>query len=202
MSTHVLAYPGFERAVRVVLKHEGKLVDHASDPGGVTNYGISLRWAINQHIRAGDEALKLLDINEDSTIDAEDIRDLTEEAAKELYRVFFWEPNGYRHLRHQAVQTKILDMAVNMGPRQAHKLAQRAVRAAGDGEIEDDGILGPISFQHINVLPADTYLASVRSEQAGFYRALVIRNNALRERGFEVPNFADFLTGWLRRAYA
>jgi lysozyme family protein len=33
----------FDAAVRSVLKHEGGLADHADDPGGLTNMGISLR---------------------------------------------------------------------------------------------------------------------------------------------------------------
>ena len=34
----------FEKAVEKVLEHEGGYVDHKADPGGATNYGISLRF--------------------------------------------------------------------------------------------------------------------------------------------------------------
>ena len=34
----------FESAIPTILRHEGKFEQNAADPGGVTNYGISLRW--------------------------------------------------------------------------------------------------------------------------------------------------------------
>jgi hypothetical protein len=34
---------GFDEAVKMVLKHEGGYVNHPSDPGGETNFGISKR---------------------------------------------------------------------------------------------------------------------------------------------------------------
>jgi len=34
--------PNFQVALRVVLKHEGRLSNDRNDPGGITNYGISL----------------------------------------------------------------------------------------------------------------------------------------------------------------
>mgnify|MGYP001617064660 FL=1 len=33
----------FEHAVAFVLDHEGGLVEHPADPGGLSNYGISQR---------------------------------------------------------------------------------------------------------------------------------------------------------------
>jgi lysozyme family protein len=193
---------GFREAVEVVLDHEGGLVDNPNDPGGTTNYGISLRWAMRQHVEAGDVVLDLMDIDGDGDIDADDIRQMPRMAAKSAYLKFFWRPNRYGRLVHQHVATKIFDMAVNMGPSQAHKLAQRAVRSATGIKIADDGVLGRISIQQINQADAAILLAAIRSEQAGFYRALILRNDALRKHGVNVVDFGVFKTGWLRRAYA
>ena len=34
----------FLKAHAFTARWEGRLVDHPSDPGGITNYGVSLRW--------------------------------------------------------------------------------------------------------------------------------------------------------------
>ena len=35
----------FELAIPIVLKHEGGFADNPADPGGATNFGISLRFS-------------------------------------------------------------------------------------------------------------------------------------------------------------
>jgi lysozyme family protein len=192
----------FPSAVEVVLDHEGGLVDHPSDPGGVTNFGISLRWAMRAHQDKGDIALDLLDLDGDGDIDADDIRKMSRNDAKHAYKRFFWNPYGYDRIDNQEVACKIFDMSVNMGPGQAAKLAQRAVWAATGVQIRDDGVLGRISFQMINEAEWHSLRAAIRSEMAGFYRSLILRNDALRQRGVDVPDFSVFKKGWLRRAYA
>lgn len=192
----------FNTAVEVVFEHEGGLVDNPNDPGGVTNYGISLRWALGQMASAGDYVLELFDADGDGDIDKDDIRQMPRAAAKSAYLKFFWRPNDYGRIQSEAIATKVFDMAVNMGPRQAHKLVQRAVRAAALIKIADDGILGSISISQINAADPHQLLAACRSEQAGFYRALILRNDALRKNGLDVHDFSVFKEGWLRRAYS
>ena len=172
----------FEHAVAVVLAHEGGLVDDPADPGGVTNFGISFRF-----VDALDE-----DIDSDGDVDAADVRDMTRDQAKALYRREFWDRYGYGKF-HLTVATKVFDLAVNMGPRQAHKCLQRACRAAKATEtpLDDDGVLGPKTRQAIMQAGDMRLLIALRSEAAGFYRALAIRD-PVRER---------FLAGWLNRAY-
>jgi len=197
-----MSHDAFEKAIEVVLEHEGGLVDHSEDPGGITNFGISLRWAVRQHVEKGDSALMLLDVDGDGDVDADDIRKMGRTAAKNAYLKYFWQPGKYGNLVSDLVAIKIFDMAVNMGSRQAHRLAQRAVRSANGIKIADDGVLGRISFDQINHADPAVYLAALRSEHAGFYRALIIRNDAVRKLGIDVPDFNAFKEGWLRRAYA
>jgi lysozyme family protein len=192
----------FASAVEVVFDHEGGLADNPNDPGGITNFGISLRWAQRQMAEAGDFVLDLFDTDGDNDIDADDIRNMPRASAKAAYLKFFWKPNGYGRIENNAIACKVFDMAVNMGSRQANRLVQRACRAAEGVEIADDGILGRISIAQINHAEPNALLAATRSEQAGFYRALILRNNALRKHGIDVHNFEVFKKGWLRRAYA
>lgn len=178
----------FEKAVEFVLLHEGGLVDHPLDPGGVTNWGVSLRLLKSMD---KDLALQLGDIDKDGDVDADDIRNMPRESAIRIYRELWWDKYRYGELPYLAAE-KIFDLAVNMGAPQAHVLAQRAVRAATGERLVEDGLIGPKSRKAIQNAPQDVYRAALRSEAAGFYRYLVAKK----------PEREAFLVGWLNRAYA
>ena len=81
----------FERAIEFVLKHEGGYVDNPADPGGETRFGISKK-----------------------TYPALDIRNLTIEAAKEIYRRDYWQKSGCEALEWP-LSLVVMDSAVNCG---------------------------------------------------------------------------------------
>ena len=174
-------------ALRTVFAHEGGFVDDPADPGGATQYGISLR-----SLRQWDDAGAVDgDRDRDGDVDADDIRRMTPATAARIYRDQWWERHGYGRLPGE-VAVKVFDLAVNMGAAQAHKILQRAVRAADGPALADDGILGPKTRAGVAAVEEGRLLAALRAEAAGFYRGLVAAD-ARRER---------FLTGWLNRAYA
>lgn len=105
--------PAFIRAVDLVLKHEGGLVDHPADPGGLTNFGISQRAYPDL-----------------------DIRRLTRQQAMEIYHRDYWLPIRCDELP-EPVAVVLFDMAVNMGRDRAVRLLQRALN------IPQDGLIGP-----------------------------------------------------------
>lgn len=82
----------FEDIIPFILKNEGGYVNHPADRGGETNLGISRRSYPN-----------------------ENIRDMTEERAKYLYRRDFWNRIGGDNLDPQ-VALAAMDAAVNHGP--------------------------------------------------------------------------------------
>jgi len=179
----------FERAIPTVLYHEGRYVDHPCDPGGATNFGISLRFLM----QTGDlncDGWRDGDINQDGVINAEDIKALSEERATELYRIYFWIKNNYGEIEDQAIATKIFDLAVNMGSYSANKVAQQAVRAASGLSLATDGIMGSQTFRGINYCKPNLLMVALKSEAAGYYRS--IRYNGSK----------DFIKGWLNRAYS
>ena len=96
----------FNLAIAVVLANEGGLVDNPSDPGGLTNFGISQR----------------------SYPDV-DIRNLTRDGAAAIYLRDFWHYDG---VTNQALANKIFDMSVNMG-HAAISILQRCVSVTPDG---------------------------------------------------------------------
>jgi lysozyme family protein len=167
----------FELAIPIVLRHEGGYVNAEGDPGGATNFGISLRWLKEQGL-AGD-------INHDGDVDINDIKAMTVDDAKAIYRTYWWDKYGYGNILAQAVANKVFDMAVNLGAPRAHKMVQQAL------DLPQDGILGPESLNGLNTQPSLQLILSLQNIQAQFYRDLVASNPARQK----------FLNGWLNRAY-
>lgn len=176
----------FELAIDRVIKHEGGFVNNPNDPGGATKYGISLRW-----LKSIGELT--YDLNHDGDIDINDIRKMNIEEAKTIYRKEWWDKYNYALIKDQLIATKIFDLSVNMGAKQAHKLVQRALWSInGYQTLLDDGVLGSVSLALINETIFSLLLPVIRSECAGFYRVLAESKKS----------FKEFLEGWLVRAYA
>jgi lysozyme family protein len=117
---------GFDQAFDVLIKHEGGYVDHPSDPGGRTNYGISQR-----------------------AYPGEDIRNMTIERAKQIYKRDYWDACRCDDLRGD-IGFHVFDAAVNSGVRRASLWLQAAVGATPDGKI------GPRTIAAANAMdPSD-----------------------------------------------
>lgn len=103
----------FKKAVKFVIEDEGGYVNHPSDPGGETKYGIAKR-----------------------SYPGLDIKNLSISDAEKIYFDDFWTDAGVdrlpEHLKYQ-----FFDMSVNHGAHNATKILQRA---AG---VDDDGKIGP-----------------------------------------------------------
>lgn len=123
----------FEQAVEFVLKWEGGFSDHPDDPGGITNYGISIKFAGSIN----------LDITGDDRTTAADIRNLTRGQAKQIYREHFWQKAECDQLP-DGVALAVFDAAVNMGVRRSTMFLQMA---AGS---RPDGIWGPNTRRAVN----------------------------------------------------
>lgn len=105
----------FDQAFHKLLGHEGGYVDHPSDPGGATNWGVTQSVARSNGYTGH-------------------MRDLPVEVAKQIYRRQYWDairadelPSGVRYA--------VFDAAVNSGTKQAAKWLQRAIGASDDGVI-------------------------------------------------------------------
>jgi lysozyme family protein len=154
----------FNKAIKFVLENEGGFSNDPNDPGGATKFGISQRSYPDW-----------------------DIENLTEEDAIEIYRQDFWAP--YQDFEDR-LAAKVFDLAVNMGHKRAVQILQRALQCLG-AKLNDDGILGPVTKQAVDVANIDLLLVALKSEAAGFYRNLATANSSQQR----------FLKGWLRRAY-
>ena len=177
----------FDSAIKIILKHEGGYVNNPNDPGGATNYGISLRF-IKDYPNYGD-------FDQDGDVDVNDIRKMTINQASMIYKIFWWDKFKYGQIADQTIATKIFDFSVNMGATRAHILLQEALNNAFDLRLECDGKLGPKTFHVLNaVLDGDEeqQLITAYCEAAwGFYQRLIAKN----------PKLKVFTKGWRNRAF-
>jgi len=173
----------FETAVVHVLKMEGGFSNHESDPGGATNFGISLRWLKSQGMYG--------DLDDDGDVDIDDIKAIDTAAATRIYHNRWWNKYHYDRFVDCSVATKVFDMSVNMGGNRAHRILQQAINSLG-GNLIIDGIVGPITMKSANIEESEILLDEIRGEQKRFYLRLIAKR----------PAMAVFRRGWLRRAAA
>ena len=168
----------FEKAHDFVSRWEGGYVDNPADPGGATNYGISLRFLKGKGLDIGD-------IDGDGDIDVDDIRALTLDKAKALMRRNFWDVFPLDNVKPLCAMV-IYDTAVNMGVGYAKKMTQQALGVAVDGRW------GPLTWGALKLCNDRKTAAAMCQLRRERYCELA-RNN---------PALGAFLKGWLRRVDA
>lgn len=145
----------FETAFDRTLGHEGGYSNNKNDPGGETNWGISKR--------------SYPDI---------DIKKLTRDGARAIYRRDFWNRIDADTLP-DGVVFQLFDFAVNSGIETAVRYLQRAVMVA------DDGHWGPVSRAAAKETSETDMIMRLNAERLDFMTKL--------------NNWSDASRGWARR---
>ena len=179
-----MSVPTLEEIVNEIIEFELGLNEHKEDRGGITNHGISLRYAKG----------KGLDLDGDGDVDGDDIRLVTIAKAKELFmQDFFYEPKICNLPPELWPQT--FDISVNSGPARAVKMLQEVLIDMGQALIAD----GKIGFHTIKSTKAmclryggDKINDLLSDKRAKFYKAIVAHD----------PSQKIFINGWLNRARA
>ena len=170
----------FDYAMKTVLRHEGGPSNDKADPGGITNYGVSLRFLKDEHI----------DVNGDGKIDSNDVIHLTQTEADAIYLNKWWLAYHYNEIQDRNVATKVLDFSVNSGACRAHKLVKSSLNHILIKQIKVNCNLDEKDIDALNHIDEPVIMAELRIEEAEFYRDIVKRNSHL----------SVFLKGWLKRA--
>lgn len=116
-----------EKAIDLVLRHEGGYVCDPRDPGGCTNYGISQK--AYPHL---------------------DIKRLTKIDARRIYLEDWWKRRGFWRIHSEPLALKAFDIAVNVGTARAVRWLQAAAKRLSGRNILEDGALGLESEAAIN----------------------------------------------------
>ena len=153
----------FDEIIEITLEHEGGYVNDPTDLGGETNFGITKRFYPDV-----------------------DIKNLTKEGAKKIYKKDYWDKNKVGDLPDD-LKHIFFDMCINQGRRTAVKVLQRTINNKG-GKLVVDGGFGPgTSFALAKYTPE---LDRVRAFRVRYYVELVNRK----------PDLEKFYFGWFRRA--
>lgn len=146
----------FNKAFAAIIGVEGGYVNDPRDPGGETKYGICKRSYPNV-----------------------DIKNLTLDKAKEIYKRDFWDSIGADNCPLR-LAVFYFDCAVNQGQPVAKKLIQEHLK------VNADGIIG-----------AGTKAAMTKALPANDFRFMTAR--ALRYT--QTKNFDIYGKGWLNRLF-
>lgn len=194
LASIALSDPKAAYAIGRTLPLEGGLVDNPSDPGSITNKGVSLRFALAE-IKAHPDQIKLFDHDHDGDVDRKDIAGLTADQAAEIFHQRIWLPGWYANLVPDIIAWKAFDIAVNTGPNRAARILQQALFGRGH-DVAIDGSVGPKTVMAVRaeagIYQGTLLLKAIRDAQATFYRGLAL----------DEPKLGVFLKGWLNRAAA
>ena len=108
-----------DQMIDTILKHEGGFVNDPDDPGGATNYGITIKTYRRY-------------VNRQAT--PHDIKNMSKDIARKIYRQQYCYAPEIDELP-EIIQPQILDMSVNAGPSRAIKLFQECIGTTADGNI-------------------------------------------------------------------
>lgn len=160
----------FKAAVAVLLAHEGCVYTNIpNDLGGPTKYGITLSF------------LRSTDLNRRFT--ADDVKNLTQEQAEDLYEIYWWRKLGLDKLSSKKVALCLLDQCVLRGPNGPIKAAQRSVGATADG------VLGPLSTAALNAANENGVALDIIANSLTNYARIVANDHTQ----------SMFLQGWTNR---
>lgn len=157
----------FELAFERLIGHEGKFTDDRADRGNWTSGRVGVG-----ELRGTKYGISAM------TYPTLDIRNLTLDQAREIYRRDFWL-RAHADEYDGAIAYQVFDSAVNHGIGNAIRFLQRAVFVADDGDV------GPLTMDAVRTQTVTDVLMRFNAERLDFYTRLSTW-----------PNFGK---GWSRR---
>lgn len=140
----------FEKALAAVLHHEGGFVNHPSDPGGMTNLGVT-KAVWEEWVR--------------HPVDEKTMRSLTPEMVGPMYRRRFWSRISGDELP-EGIDYCVFDAAVNSGSGRAAKWLQGCVG------IDMDGSIGPKTLAAVKAADPKSLVEDYSKRRLSFLQDL------------------------------
>ena len=146
-----MAASSYERALARLLAHEGGYTNHPSDPGGPTNFGITLR-DYRTYVKPGATAA--------------DVRAMRREEAERIYRARYWDTLRCDDLP-AGVDYAVFDYGVNSGIGRSGKVLGRMLKLADTTSTVSDGVIAAA-----RAADAKALVASICDERLRFLKSL------------------------------
>lgn len=146
-----MAASSYETALARLLKDEGGYGHHPSDPGGPTNFGITLADA--RRYWKGNAT-------------ADDVRAMPQSVARKIYRERYWNALRCDELP-AGVDYAVFDYGVNSGVGRAGKVLRRVLRLSDSTSAVSDAVVNAA-----NDADAAGLVAAICDERLAFLRAL------------------------------
>ena len=140
----------FDLALKHVLKFEGGYSDHPEDPGGATNFGITIG---------------VLGEYRGAPVTKQDVRSLSLAEAARIYRTRYWNAVSCDQLP-AGVDLAVFDCAVNQGVGRAARFLQTAAR------VKTDGVIGPVTLNAVKAANPDKLLREFMAQRMRSYGLL------------------------------
>ncbi|HET9904975.1 MAG TPA: glycosyl hydrolase 108 family protein [Xanthobacteraceae bacterium] len=118
----------YDEALRRLLAHEGGYSNHPADPGGPTNFGITLA-DYRKHAKPNATAA--------------DVRAMTVDEAKTIYRAHYWDALSCDDLP-AGVDYTVFDYGVNSGIGRSGKVLRRVLGLPDDTHVVNATVLGAL----------------------------------------------------------
>lgn len=161
---------------REIVAREGGYVNDPADPGGATNYGVTIHTMRRL----------ALDLTGDGRVGIDDVKRLTRDQAVEIFLRDYFEKQGIDRLP-RCLQASVFDMYVNAGAN-AVKILQRLLTDLG-WPLVADGVIGPktalAAAQAAEAMPgtlADAYGVARRDYYYGLADARPASRKYVRRR--------------------
>ncbi|MBV7409565.1 holin-associated N-acetylmuramidase [Maritimibacter sp. DP1N21-5] len=172
-----------------IVAREGGYVDDPDDPGGATNFGVT----IHTMRKLG------LDLNRDGRVDAADVRALTRSQATDIFVTHYFEGPGIARLP-EVLQPTVFDMYVNAGAN-AVRILQRLMAKIGY-PLAVDGVIGPKTIaatREAHAAAPDLITDAYGIERRNYYYRLADQRPASRKYARRRDGGKG---GWIVRAEA
>lgn len=141
----------YEESLRRVLASEGGYTNHPSDPGGPTNFGITI----------GDYRHY---VNPSAT--AADVRAMKVDEAKTIYRARYWDAQRCDELP-SGVDYAIFDYGVNSGIGRSGKVLRRCLKLTDQSSVVTDAVIAAATTAN-----AKDLISAICDERLRFLKSL------------------------------
>ena len=160
--------PNLRQIAQDIVAREGGYVKDPADPGGPTQYGVTL----------GTLRALARDVNADGLVDVADVRVLSAAQAVEIFLTRYFD-GPVLCLLPPDLQAPVFNMYVNAGP-MALKLLQSVLNAQGH-KLRIDGVLGRATLAAVHACDAQALVDLYGVARREFYYQLADARPASRK---------------------